>query len=113
MWMTASFAGKIPPPTGAAWSLENALALVAVVGFSAAAWGVFKDLSWWEPVAVVSAIVGLVATIPYAVGLSQIDVAFADPGVEINLALHVIGSAVILLLVWVPAMHDALTAHLR
>jgi hypothetical protein len=103
VWMTASFAGKTPPPTGAAWSLENVLALVAVVGFSVAAWGVFKDLSWWEPVAV----------IPYTVGLSASDIGYADSGVQINLALHAVGSGLVLLLIWVPAMRDALTTRLH
>jgi hypothetical protein len=113
VWMTASFAGKTPPPTGAAWSLENVLALVAVVGFSVAAWGVFKDLSWWEPVAIVSAIVGLIAVIPYTVGLSASDIGYADSGVQINLALHAVGSGLVLLLIWVPAMRDALTTRLH
>jgi hypothetical protein len=113
LWMTASFAGRTPPPTGPAWSAENVLALVALVGFTAAAWGVFKDQSWWEPVAVASAIVGLVAVVPYLVGLTQIEGDLADPGVEINLAMHVVGSAAVLLLVLVPGIYRWLTVRLR
>jgi hypothetical protein len=105
MWMTASFAGRTPPPDGAVWTVENILALVAVIGFAAAGWGVFKELSWWEPV-------GLIAVVPYVVGLIQIDVDFADPGVQINLAMHVVGSAVVLALVLVPAVHEWFTARL-
>jgi hypothetical protein len=82
MWMTASFAGRTPPPDGAVWTVENILALVAVIGFAAAGWGVFKELSWWEP------------------------------GVQINLAMHVVGSAVVLALVLVPAVHEWFTARL-
>jgi hypothetical protein len=33
LWMTASFAGRVPPPTGTAWTLVNGLALAAVAGF--------------------------------------------------------------------------------
>jgi len=112
MWMTASFAGRMRPPDGAVWTVENILALVAVIGFTAAGWGVFKELSWWEPVAVASAVVGLIAVVPYVVGLFQIDVDFADPGVQINLAMHVVSSAVVLALVLVPAVHEWFTARL-
>ena len=111
MWMTASFAGRTRPPDGAVWTVENILALVAVIGFAASGWGVFKELSWWEPVAVASAVVGLIAVVPYVVGLIQIDVDFADPGVQINLAMHVVGSAV-LALVLVPAVHEWFKARL-
>jgi len=34
MWMTASFAGRTRPPDGAVWTVENILALVAVIGFA-------------------------------------------------------------------------------
>ena len=69
--------------------------------FSAAAWGIYKDLYWWEPVALGSAILGLVAVLPYVVGISRIG-GFADLGVEINLATHVIGSIAVLALVLSP-----------
>jgi hypothetical protein len=105
LWMTASFAGKTPPPEGAAWTTENILALCAIVVFSAAAWGVFKGVSWWEPVALAAAIVGLVAAVPYVVALSGIG-GFADLGVEINLVMHVVGSAAVLAIVRVPSVHD-------
>ena len=39
---------------------------------AASGWGVFKELSWWEPVAVASSVVGLIAVVPYVVGLIQI-----------------------------------------
>ena len=46
------------------------LALVAVVGFTAAAWGVFKGLAWWEPVAVISGAIGLLTVIPYVIAIA-------------------------------------------
>ena len=64
-----------------------------------------KDLPWWEPVAVVGAIVGLVASVPYVVGISGIG-GFADLGVEINLVIHVVGSAAVLAIVLVPSAHN-------
>jgi hypothetical protein len=53
LWMTAAMAGKTPPPSGTAWTLANVLAYIAVIGFAIAAWGVFKQYSWWETAAVV------------------------------------------------------------
>ena len=112
LWMTAAFAGKTPPPQGTAWTIENAMALALVVGFSATAWAVYKDLSWWEPVATVSAIVGLVAIVPYALALAQAHIGLADLGIQINLVLHGVGSAVVLGLVAIPAMHEWFASHL-
>jgi hypothetical protein len=106
VWMTASFAGRTPPPTGAAWAVVNALTLLVVVGFTVAAWGVFKGASWWETVALASAVVGLVSMIPYLVGLTQIDATFADLGIEINLWMHILGSLIVVGLVLLPSMHD-------
>jgi hypothetical protein len=51
LWMTASFAGRAPPPTGTAWTFVNGLALAAVAGFTVAGWAVFKTYSWWPTVA--------------------------------------------------------------
>jgi len=106
LWMTASFAGRTPPPSGAAWSIENVLAVLAIVGFAAAGWGVFKDQSWWEAAATASAIVGVIAVVPYVIGLTQVDVGISDPGVQMNLAMHVIGSAAVIAIVCVPVVHQ-------
>jgi len=106
LWMTASFAGRVPPPTGTAWALVNGLALAAVAGFTVAGWAVFKAYSWWPTVALLSAVVGLVAVVPFVVGLRQIRVGFTDPGVQINLWLHVLGSVVVVAMTLVPAVRD-------
>jgi hypothetical protein len=111
VWMTASFAGRTPPPQGSAWTIENVLALTLVVGFGAAAWGVYRDLGWWEPVAVVSGIVGLIAVVPYAFAIADMG-GFTDSGVQINLAMHVIGSAAVLAMVTLPAAHTWLMHRL-
>lgn len=105
LWMTAAFAGRTLPPAGLAWSVENVLALLAVVAFSIAAWGLYKDLPWWQATAAVSSVIGLAAVVPYVVGVAGIG-GFDDLGVQINLALHVLGSAAVLTLVVVPAASD-------
>jgi hypothetical protein len=112
LWMTASFAGQKTPPTGSAWSVEQILALVAIVGFSFSAWGVFKGQSWWETAATASAIVGVLAVIPYMIGLTQLDAGFSDSGVQINIAMHVVGSALVLGLVLLPAAHEWFTERI-
>jgi hypothetical protein len=104
LWMTASFAGRVPPPTGTAWTLVNGLALAAMAGFTVAGWAVFKTYSWWPTVALLSAVVGLIAAVPFVVGLRQIRVALTDPGVQINLWLHLLGSAVVVAMTLVPAV---------
>jgi len=52
-------------PGGTAWALTKVLAYLAVIGFAIAAWGVFKQYSWWETAAVASGIAGLVAVVPH------------------------------------------------
>ena len=67
LWMTPAMAGTTPPPTGTAWMLTNLLSFAAVIGFTVAAWAVYKQYAWWDTAALVSGIVGLVAVVPFAV----------------------------------------------
>ena len=106
MWMTPAMAGTAPPPTGAAWTLTNVLSFAAVLGLTVAAWAVYKQYAWWDTAALVSGIVGLVAVVPFVVGQSQLDVGFGDLGVQINLWLHILGSAAVTAIVLLPAAHD-------
>jgi peptidoglycan/LPS O-acetylase OafA/YrhL len=106
LWMTAAMAGTTPPPTGTAWRLTNVLAFAAVIGFAIAAWAVFKQYSWWDTAALVSGVVGLVAVVSFIVGQSQLDVGFGDLGVQINLWMHILGSAAVIAIVLLPAGHD-------
>ena len=112
LWMTPAFAGRIPPPDGAAWTVVNVLALIALAGFTIGAWAVFKQYSWWGPVTVASAITGLVAAIPFVLGLWQIDAGFADLGVQINLWMHLVGCAASIALVLLPGLHTRVVHRL-
>ena len=112
LWMTAFLAGKTPPPSGTAWTITNVVAYVAIAAFAIAAWGVFKQYSWWEAGAVVSSVIGLVAVVPFIVGQSQLDVGFGDIGVQINLWVHILGSAAVIAIVLVPVAHDWVTRRL-
>jgi hypothetical protein len=105
LWMTPAFAGRTPPPTGPAWTLVNILALAAVAGFTIAAWAVFKQYSWWGPVTLVSAIIGLVAVIPFVIGVLQIGTGLADLGIQINLWMHLLGCVAAVAVVGLPDLH--------
>jgi hypothetical protein len=106
LWLAADMAGRTTAPSGTAWTLTNVLAYVAVIGLVVAAWGVFKQYAWWETAAVVSGVAGLVAVVPFVAGQSQLDVGFADFGVQINLWMHILGSAAVVAIVLVPVAHD-------
>ena len=95
-----------------AWTLVNLLALTAVAGFTIAAWAVFKQYSWWETAALLSGIVGLIAVVPFIVAQSQLDVGFGDLGVQINLWMHILGSAAVIAISVVPGAHDWVTRRL-
>ena len=105
LWMTPAFAGRTSPPTGMAWTLANILALATVVGFTIAAWAVFKQHTVWAPMTLVSAILGLVAAVPFVVGLVQSGLRFADLGVQINLWMHLLGSLAAIGVVLLPGLH--------
>jgi hypothetical protein len=112
LWMTPAFAGTTPPPKGTAWTLANVLALVTLVGFAIAGWAVFKGYSWWAPTALLSAVVGLATVITFIVGQRRLDVGLSDLGVQINLWMHIVGSAVVVAIVLLPAANDWVTKRL-
>jgi hypothetical protein len=67
---------------------------------------VYRQYAWWDTAALVSGVVGLVAVVPFAVGQSQLDVGFGDLGVQINLWMHILGSAAVTAMVILPGVHD-------
>lgn len=94
LWMTPLFIG--PTATGALWTAAQVLGFLAIIGFTVAAWGIFKAASWWERVALTSGVVGVAAVIPYAIA-APATAAAGDPlSLVINIALHVLGSAVVI-----------------
>jgi peptidoglycan/LPS O-acetylase OafA/YrhL len=108
LWMTAAFAGTKKPPGGAAWTLANVGALASLALFALAAWGVFRSRPWWERAASAGAIVGLAALVPYGIAASTTGV--SGPG--LNSAIHIGGSAAVLLAVLAPAFERRLQAWL-
>jgi hypothetical protein len=105
VWMTASFAGKTPVPSGALWTVVNVLALLAVAAFTVTAWGVFKQTSWWEMTAVASAALGLIVVVPYVAAIND-EGQLSDGGVALNIVLHLVCSLIVLAVAVVPVIHD-------
>ena len=76
--------------------------------FTLAAWGLFKATSWWERVASAGAIAGLAALVPYGIAASSTGV--SGPG--LNSAIHIAGSAAVLLVLLIPALERRMQAWL-
>ena len=105
LWMTRDFLADPREGAGAVWSVIQVLVFIAIAGFAVAAWVVFKEASWWEPVAVASAIVGMAALVPYVIGVRQVGDA-GDAGVQMNIAIHAVGIAAVVVIAMVPVVHD-------
>ena len=65
MWLTPAFAGRGVTTSGVLWTVTRTLCLLTVVAFCVATWGLFTRQAWWEAVALASAVLGLIALIPY------------------------------------------------
>jgi len=108
LWMTSAFAGTKKPPGGAVWAIATVGALASLALFTLAAWGLFKSRPWWERAASAGAVVGLAALVPY--GLAASTTGVSGPG--LNSAIHIMGSAAVLLVVLVPVLERRMTAWL-
>jgi len=103
LWLTPTFVGK--SATGGVWTVAQALAMVAVLGFALAAWGIFKVSGWWEPVLIVSAIVGIASVVPYWIGIQSVAGAVNAAAIE-NAVGHVVGALVVVAVLLIqPAEH--------
>jgi hypothetical protein len=61
LWLTPAFASRGVSTSGLLWASTRVLSLVTIALFVLATWGLFARHGWWEPVALGSAAVGLVA----------------------------------------------------
>ena len=100
LWLTAAFAGTGRPASGTAWTVTQLLVLVTIGGFSVAAWGIYKATSWWERLAVGAAIFGFAPLIPYWLAASAV---VGGGTVAQGVVSHVVGNALILLLLLMPS----------
>jgi len=107
LWLTPSFATKGVSTKSGWWSVTNALALVTVVVFTAATWGLFNRAEWWELVAISGAILGAIVLVPYWIAANNV----GDPGRGMNLFVHVLGDAGVLVLLNVPTVTRWVESH--
>ena len=108
VWMTAAFAGTRQPPGGAAWALANTGALASLALFTLPRGQCSSPGRGGSGPPPAGAIIGLAALVPYGIAASSIGV--SGPG--LNSAIHIAGSAAVLLVVLVPALDRRLRAWL-
>jgi hypothetical protein len=94
LWMMPLFIG--PAATGPVWSVAQVLGVLAILGFTAAAWGIVKAASWREPVTLAACVVGIAATVPYGIAAPSLAVGSDPLSLGINIGLHVLGSAAVI-----------------
>jgi hypothetical protein len=90
---------------GALWTVVNVLAFAAIAAFAVTAWGVYKQAAWWEVAAIVSAVIGLFAVVPFVAAING-EGQLSDQGVVLNIMIHLLCSLIVLAVAVVPAVHD-------
>ncbi len=110
LWLTPAFLNRAGFQ-GTIFDPKGLLALIAIVGFAAAAWGVFKDQGWWVPVAVASGLIGLASVIPYWIWALPTAGGNSSQMIE-NAIIHAAGGATVGLVLLVPTTERWLTGQL-
>jgi hypothetical protein len=107
LWLTPMFASRDVSATGALWAVTGVLSYVTIAGFCVATWGLFQRATWWEPIAVGSAVLGLVVLVPYWIAAERA----GEVTPWFNVLIHAIGSAGVLILLLVPPLERWVNFH--
>ena len=107
MWVTPAFAGKGVSTSGLLWAMTRVLAFVTLAGFTVATWGLFQRAGWWEPLAVTSALLGLVTMVPYWIAAARA----GETNPAFNVLIHVLGCAGVLALLLIPYLEHWVSGH--
>ena len=107
LWLTPAFATQGLKTGGAMWSVTNGLALLAVAGFTVATWGLFRQASWWEPVALASTVVGVAVLGPYWLAARHA----GETTPAFNVFVHGLGDAGVFVLLLVPSLERWVSGH--
>ena len=109
LWLTPEFASRGVSTSGALWGVTRVLCLITIVGFCAATWGLFGRHAWWEPVALGSAALGLIALILYWFAAARGGEAVGST--VWNVFVHVIILAGIAVLLLIPQLERWVNDH--
>ena len=107
VWLTPEFASRGVPTSSAWWSITRVLALVTLLGFTVATWGLFQRDGWWEGVAVASAILGLLTVVPYLIAAFRA----GETTPWFTGLISVLGSVGVLTLLLVPTLERWVNGH--
>lgn len=107
LWLTPMFASSGVSTKGLAWSITNVMAFATIVGFTIATVGLFRKATWWEGVAIASAVVGLIVLIPYWIAAHS----SGETTPWFNVLIHAICAVAVLVLLLVPALSSWVNGH--
>jgi hypothetical protein len=102
LWLTPAFAAKEVSTSGLAWTVTRILCLLTMASFAVATWGLFAQHSWWEPVALVSSALGILALIPY--WLANTGGGGSTAATAYNAFIHVLMAAGVFALLLIPSL---------
>src|SRR3954454_15401691 len=109
LWLTPAFASRDVSTTGPLWAVTRLLTLGTVAAFCVATWGLFARTSWWEPVAIASASLGLLALVPYTVAALRGGEAVGTT--TWNVFVHVVMVAGVFALLLLPQLEAWVSRH--
>jgi hypothetical protein len=110
LWLTSSFLGSDAKAEGNLWGVVQVLAFATIIGFAIAAYGLWQGNLPWEPIAAVSALVGLGTSAAYWLAVRDVPNA---ANVTSNLLIHGFIGVVVLVFAYLPAAHDWLIAWIK
>ena len=109
LWLTPAFAGRGVSTSGVLWSVTRVLSLLTVAGFCFATWGLFARHSWWEAVAIGSAVLGIVALFPFCI--AAVRGGELSGTVSWNALVHLLMLAGLVLLLEIPSLEQWVDHH--
>jgi hypothetical protein len=107
LWLTPMFATRGISTQGIWWSLTQILAFATLLGFTIATVGLFKKTAWWDGLAVISAVLGLVVLIPYWIAAHS----SGEATPWWNVFVHALGAIAVLVLLTVPLLESWVDGH--
>ena len=107
LWLTPAFASKDVSTDGVLWAVTRVMALATLAGFMVATWGLFGRHSWWEAVAVGSAVLGLLALVPFWIAATR----SGETTPTLTVFVEFLGFAGVLVLLLGPRLEHWVDSH--